>query len=110
MRMTRDDFQIKIQLFRKASRLLGLVWLVLPFLIWVAFLLFRPFTTEVFAGWLTIMLVGLWAVLPVYVGSQIARRLGLFCPECGVRDHTWLFIVGVKRDGRCPRCKKAFLS
>lgn len=59
--------------------------------------------------WLTMVLFGLWAALPVFVLSQLARRLGLFCPACGVRDDYGRFMRGLERDGRCPRCRREVL-
>ena len=108
--MTHDDFRFRVRRYRRDTQLVALGWLASPFLIWLAFRLVRPFTSEVFAGWLTVTLVGVWAVLPMFIFSQLARRLGLFCPVCGVRDRCWSFIRGVQRDGRCPRCKKEVLN
>jgi hypothetical protein len=108
--MTRQEFEIKLRGYRKALRLLLALWLLAPFLIWTVFRLLSPFLSEPMTGWVVVLLVGFWAVLPVFVLSQLARRLGLFCPRCGVRDDAGRFIRRVQRDGRCPRCKQEVLN
>ena len=108
--MTFEHFQSQVRRLKDAVRLMRICALVSPFLIWGIFRLCERHTSEVFAGWLLVMLIGLWAVVPTFILSRKARALGLFCPACGERDYPWSFIRRVQRDGRCPTCNKEVLS
>ncbi len=106
--MTNEHFQVQVKRYWRGAGVIGVSWLIAPFVGWVVCRLVFPHVSEVLMGWLIVILIGCWAVVPIYLYSRLARNLGLFCSHCGLRDDASAFVRRVQRDGRCPRCKMEF--